>query len=700
MFKDKFQSELNNIKPSNKTKLDILSKIEQAEQKINTAKEPKQKTPMRFIPATAVFLAAVIIGVSVWGINPNKPNVKNPNTNTNISGSATIPNAVTYDAVYKLFDDIYQTTKPSKPLFQFNGGLKGDSATGVVDDVLLEYATDISDTEAGTNTNNMQSNQQASGSKEEYSTTNNQVAEVEEADVIKTDGKYIYSLNRNNGYVAITKADKGKLKQISTIKNNNTGEDKKADFIDMYVSNQRVIIIMVLHSNENGLYQAKTKAEVFDVSNPVSPVFVDSFAQSGYHISTRLYNGVLYMMSNQTFYQKPQKNDVSTYTPTLYIDDKKCPVEEENLCIFDGEVDRQYLTISSLDIKNAKKIDTKAVVGGGETIYASTTSIYAAAADCSVSYEKNSRIIEKYTDTTRLVRFDINKGKITAAAEGSVRGTLLNQFSMDEHGDYFRVVTTVSGEINEDDVKDSSSVTDKTKSDNDATASSSDQIVQNSIAFTPQPTTNALFVLDKSLKIKGRLINLAPDEKVYSVRFMGDYGYFVTFRQVDPLFAVNLKDPENPKILSALKIPGFSNYMHPFADGLLLGIGKNADEKTGRVGTVKLSMFDINDPTDVKEIDKTSLDCYYTQVDNTHKAALVDGNKNLIAFMGSDYFYVYSYKKGVGFEQRAKIMPTYIEGYYVRGLYIGDYFYICTYSGIYSYDIKDFKSVDSIIFTY
>ena len=111
-------------------------------------------------------------------------------------------------------------------------------------------------------------------------------------------------------------------------------------------------------------------------------------------------------------------------------------------------------------------------------------------------------------------------------------------------------------------------------------------------------------------------------------------------------------------------------------------------------------MFDINDPTDVKEIDKTSLDCYYTQVDNTHKAALVDGNKNLIAFMGSDYFYVYSYKKGVGFEQRAKIMPTYIEGYYVRGLYIGDYFYICTYSGIYSYDIKDFKSVDSIIFTY
>lgn len=696
MFKDKFQSELNNIKPSNKTKLDILAKIEQAEQKKVSTKEREPKFSMRFIPATAVFLAALIAGVSVWGANLNKPPVKNPGTA--ISNSATIPSSITYDAIYKLFDDIYKITRPSKPFIQFNGGLKGDSATGVVDDVLLEYATDISDTEAGTNTNNMQSNQQASGSKEEYSTTNNQVAEVEEADVVKTDGKYIYSLNKNSGYVTITKADKGELQQVSTIKKDKT--DQYAEFVDMYVSNNRVIIITVLQLNENGLYQSQTKAEVFDVTNPLSPTFVNSFAQSGYHLSTRLYDGVLYMMSNQKFYEKPKKNDVLTYAPTLYFDDKKCAVEEENLCIFDGEVDRQYLTISSLDIKDGKKIDTKAVLGGGDTIYASTSSIYSAAAECSVSYEKDSKIIEKYTDTTRLLRFDINKGKITAAAEGSVRGTLLNQFSMDEHNGYFRVVTTVSGEIDENDLTQSSSSAENTKSNKDAPVSSSSQATQDSMVFVPQSTTNALFVLDKDLKIKGKLINLAPDERVYSVRFMGDYGYFVTFRQVDPLFAVDLKDPENPKILSALKIPGFSNYLHPFKDGLLLGIGKNADEKTGRVGTVKLSMFDINNPKDVKEIDKTSLDCYYTQVDNTHKAALIDSNKNLIAFMGSDSFYVYSYQKGFGFEQKAKIKLAYTEGYDVRGVYIGDYFYICTSGGIASYDIKAFKSVDSIIFTY
>ena len=95
----------------------------------------------------------------------------------------------------------------------------------------------------------------------------------------------------------------------------------------------------------------------------------------------------------------------------------------------------------------------------------------------------------------------------------------------------------------------------------------------------------------------GTIENLAKNERIYSARFMGDTGYFVTFRETDPLFSVDLSDPDNPKIIGTLKIPGFSEYLHPYGDGLLLGIGEEVDEKGVESNQVKLSMFDISDPS-------------------------------------------------------------------------------------------------------
>ncbi|MBO7151814.1 MAG: beta-propeller domain-containing protein, partial [Clostridia bacterium] len=120
-------------------------------------------------------------------------------------------------------------------------------------------------------------------------------------------------------------------------------------------------------------------------------------------------------------------------------------------------------------------------------------------------------------------------------------------------------------------------------------------------------TVNSLRVLDKDLKEVGKIENIAPDERVYSVRFMGDTAYFVTFRQVDTLFSVDLKNPKEPKIIGALKIPGFSNYLFPFGEDKLLGIGQDADEKTGRTGGIKFSIFDISNPANVTESAKTVL---------------------------------------------------------------------------------------------
>lgn len=104
-----------------------------------------------------------------------------------------------------------------------------------------------------------------------------------------------------------------------------------------------------------------------------------------------------------------------------------------------------------------------------------------------------------------------------------------------------------------------------------------------------EKNTNVLYILDEQMKITGMITGIAEEERIYSVKFMGETGCFVTFKQVDPLFAVDLCDPPNPRILSELKIPGFSQYMHPFGDGLLFGIGMSADERTGRIEGIKIS---------------------------------------------------------------------------------------------------------------
>lgn len=563
-----------------------------------------------------------------------------------------------------------------------------DIALYAVDDSIEEYV----DADGAATVQNEQNTSTGTANKD-YSETNKQVAEVDEADMVKTDGEYIYILNANDGTVEITKAADGEMKNCFTLQTDMSTSLSKSNFqaIDMYVADKRLIIVGVEYQNDsNGNFEQRTKAIIYDISNPENPQKINEMAQSGYHISSRLFNGVLYLFSNQSYYQKPQKNDMSTYVPTLYDGDMNCPISENDIYIFDGEVDRQYLIACSIDINIGKRIDSKTSLGGGDTLYVNTQSVYVAAAECTVSYEDSSDTIEKYLDSTRLIKFSIENGNFTSAAEGAVRGIILNQFSMDEYDGYFRIVTTVSGAI-----KDKAS---SKESEAENNAEISDASTADTQSIITSPTTNALFVLDENLKTVGQIVNLAPDERVYSVRFMGKYGYFVTFRQVDPLFAVDLSNPTSPKILSALKIPGFSNYLHPYGDGLLLGIGKNADENTGRVGKVKLSMFDISNPSDVTEHDKTTLDCSYTQIDNTHKATLIDHDKNIIAFMGSDAYYIYSYTKEDGFKQKAKLSVDWAYSYDVRGLYIGDYFYICTASGIDSYRLDSFEAVFSVTF--
>ena len=182
-------------------------------------------------------------------------------------------------------------------------------------------------------------------------------------------------------------------------------------------------------------------------------------------------------------------------------------------------------------------------------------------------------------------------------ASGTVEGHLLNQFSMDEHNDYFRVATTIGEPWD--------------------TETSESQVV-------------VLEQQGRRLTEVGRVGNLGRGERIFSVRFAGDISYVVTFRQVDPLYVIDLADPTAPSVAGELKIPGFSTYLHPIGDGLLIGVGQDADD-TGRTRGTKVSLFDVSNPAAPTELDVIVFPDAHSQAEWDHRSFLHWGPEEMVA---------------------------------------------------------------------
>jgi uncharacterized secreted protein with C-terminal beta-propeller domain len=219
--------------------------------------------------------------------------------------------------------------------------------------------------------------------------------------------------------------------------------------------------------------------------------------------------------------------------------------------------------------------------------------------------QAKAKELAKEMEKTVITKIALNGKNLTYKATGEVTGSVLNQFAMDEAGDNFRIATTK----------------------NQTWLPYGDEAGQKSF--------NNLYVLDKDMKTVGSLEELATGERIYSVRFMGKRAYMVTFQQTDPLFVIDLSEATKPKVLGELKMPGFSNYLHPYDDTTLIGIGKETIDKNGQILTsgLKLSLFDVANVKAPKEIAKyemggrgsDSIALY------DHKAFLFSKDKNLLA---------------------------------------------------------------------
>lgn len=419
----------------------------------------------------------------------------------------------------------------------------------------------------------------------DYSTTNIQVAGVDEADTVKNDGNYIYTLVQaysieSQNTINIVKADDASSSVVGKIVLGNG-----TNCAGMYLS-QDGNRLVVLGSNYGGVLHAtrgisidiaypfysyyqqdvKTFICVYDVTNKANAVLVRNLTLTGSYFSSRMIGDYVYAVVSEPAYA----NDETVILPAVY-DNSKTSREIAPTSIYYNTMQDSYFTyttfagINIFDDSQAPT-DLTIMMGGTSDMYVSTENIYVTFPDYN-------------GESTQIYRVKINDASLSFDAEGAVPGYILNQYSMDEYNSYFRVATTLS------------------------TGSWIDRNQQNN-----------LYVLNMAMDIVGKVENLAPGEQIFSARFVGDKGYLVTFEQTDPFFVLDLSNPTAPKVTGELKIPGYSSYLHPYNENYIIGLGVENN-------TVKLCLFDVSDMNNPTEVAKYVIG---EEADYAHSDALYD----------------------------------------------------------------------------
>jgi inhibitor of cysteine peptidase len=558
--------------------------------------------------------------------------------------------------------------------------------------------------------------------KADYSDTNVQVQGVDEADIVKTDGSYIYTLK--NKQLSVVKAvPANKMKLVSKI-----SFDTNFNPRDIYIDAKHMIVIGDCYRNNpqpvNNVkrmiypgppqYNPQTcKAIIYNINDKSKITVSREIELEGNCLSTRKIDSSLYLVSNNgiPYYRPGDPIILPSYRDSAFSKEFQS-ISCDKINYFPDCVYRSYVIVASVNTDNLdQKVDIKTYLGNGDNIYASTANLYIAL----TSYPPMQPLLEDSANPqtppeppelkTEIYRFILQGASTKYSGQGTVPGTILNQFSMDEHKGYFRIATT-TGEV---------------------------------WSQGPNISKNHIYILDNTLKLAGKVENIAPGEKIYSTRFMGDRAYMVTFRNVDPFFVIDLKDPQKPQILGKLKIPGYSDYLHPYDENHIIGFGKDTVEMKGWDGEsqafyqgLKIAVFDVTNVSQPVEMSKVVIGDRGTdsEILNNHKALLFSKEKNLLAFpvtlmekapgvkdnntpaYGSFSFqgaYIYNIDLKNGLQYKGRISHLEPADYQKAGdywydsdnnikrvLYIGNVLYTISPGQIKAHSIADLKLISSL----
>ncbi len=530
------------------------------------------------------------------------------------------------------------------------------------------------------------------------STTNTQYAAVDEADVIKAQDGYIYTLNQKTRQLTVFRANGKKTAAIAT----QTIGGWRDRPLNMYITDDRLTVLYqhadVKYSKnktggtfsyaDNRLYTV-----IYDISDPTAPRYLAEYGQDGTLSDSRMVGGVLYLVTAYSVWAADEEK-TDSYVPSLYRGEQCMTMAENALISVPDPKSSDYAVITAVSVTgDTERISQTAVLGAGECrVWANSEHLLLLHAgnrrDITDTPLENGNTHRKttHTTTTTLHLFDIVGGNVRQTAIATLDGTLDGQFAVDEWNGHFRVAATCGYAYSEREI----------------TLGEDDEVMRNIYLDSEYTQYNRLYVLDSILNEVGCIDNMAPGETVRSVRFEGDIGYVVTFRQTDPLFAIDLSNPANPTVLSALKITGFSEYLHPFTDDRLFGFGY-AGTEDGINGRMKLTMFNTADKTDVTALHTLELPSEYvfSEALGDHHAILVDPARQLIGFpaytAAMDLTYVlFRYSETEGFTLLAH--PTIKNAdttASLRGLFIDNCFYVAHQNGLCVYD-RDFALITAI----
>ncbi|HET9009614.1 MAG TPA: beta-propeller domain-containing protein [Nitrosarchaeum sp.] len=502
----------------------------------------------------------------------------------------------------------------------------------------------------------------------EFSSTNVQVKNVDEPDYIKTDGKYIYIVNQNwLTIIDAHPADNAKIILKTAL------DIEQQNLENMFLNGDKLVIFYYGSGQTYGIaqydyapypiYTPKTFSTILDVSDRVNPKIVTKYEVDGSYVNSRMINDVIYLVtSSGVDYVNPILPRIMEGSTLIMPDVYRFPNPEPSYT---------FNTVTAFDVSGKLYASETFLMGYSNTIYVSEENLY-------ITYQKNipytyydnmskdrffdvivpllpqdvqdkikiiqndakldpyakwiqvsnllqdtynnlpkdekeklfeqiQSALEEYdariqSDVSRTVihKIGLDKGNFKYVANSEVPGYLLNQFSMDESGNRFRIATT-----------------------------------SESFSRSGSAPSSNVFVLDENLNLVGSLTKIAPDERIYSARFMDDKLFLVTFKQIDPFFVIDLST-DSPKILGALKIPGFSNYLQPYDEDHIIGIGKDTKENEwGGMSTtgVKISMFDVSDFQNPKETDTIVIGDSSTDSEAlyNHKSLLLDKQQGVMS---------------------------------------------------------------------
>jgi len=440
----------------------------------------------------------------------------------------------------------------------------------------------------------------------DYSTTNVQVEGVDEGDFVKNDGKYIYMI-KGNELVIVEAYPAEDAEVVSKTSINGTPTQ-------IYLNGDRLAVTGTRGSYDketiNGkfyqnYYNSNTFIYVYDIYDKEEPRLENSIEIQGNYVNSRMIGKYVYAVVQE------RVNYPDVQLPEIKQEGEEQEIQPGDIEYIEyPDYGYSYTHVAALDITldDAQPEDQVYLLGTSVTIYASQENLYLTHQIRGNMEKGVGELGLISTEKTAIHKISLNKEMIGYKGKGEVPGHILNQFSMDEFDGNFRIATTIG------------------------------QVSRNGAG-----STNNVYVLDEGLNVIGRLENLAPGEKIYSARFMGEKGYLVTFKKVDPLFVIDLSNPANPKVLGELKIPGYSDYLQPYDENHIIGIGKDAVEaEEGNFAWyqgIKVALFDVSDVENPKEIDNMVIGDRGTDSEalRDHKAVLFSKDKNLLVLPISLY---------------------------------------------------------------